>query len=146
MPNHPDIVAVGASAGGVEAISKLLRALPDELHAVVLIVLHRPVERFSRLREVLSSQTRMPVMIPQEGEVLQPGVCYLGHPHRHLTIGDGLRAQQGCMRQSTSTSPRPRRCKGARDDQYNVSDHATGQGSGDLRSGSSRDSDENAEG
>jgi two-component system, chemotaxis family, protein-glutamate methylesterase/glutaminase len=51
---HPlprDIVAIGASAGGVEAISRLLKGLLRDLPASVLIVLHRSADTASHLRE-----------------------------------------------------------------------------------------------
>ncbi|HVI62219.1 MAG TPA: chemotaxis protein CheB [Bradyrhizobium sp.] len=49
MNAHPDIVAIGASSGGIEALQSLLAALSD-LDAIVLVVLHRPANRISSLR------------------------------------------------------------------------------------------------
>ncbi len=91
MQAHPfDIVAIGASAGGVEALSNLLHALPADLPAAVLVTLHRPVECESRLHHILGRVSRLPVVVARQGEQLRPGKCYLGSPYRHLTVGPGL--------------------------------------------------------
>jgi hypothetical protein len=91
MNAHPDIVAVGASSGGIEALQSLLAALSD-LDAIVLVVLHRPAHRTSSLREILVRELRMPVVIARHGELLHHGVCYIAEPSQHLMVGPGLRA------------------------------------------------------
>src|SRR5262245_45184413 len=91
LPQRPDVIAIGASAGGVEALSELLSELPPALPASVLVVLHRPVERESHLREILSRVSNLPVVIPREGELMEHGVCYIGEPNRHLTVGTDMR-------------------------------------------------------
>ena len=91
MQLHPfDIVAIGASAGGVEAVCKLVHALPADLPAAVLVALHRPVAGESQLQQILARVSRLPVIVARQGERLRPGVCYLGSPSRHLTVGPGL--------------------------------------------------------
>lgn len=82
-----DIVAIGASAGGVEAISNLVRRLPRDLPAAVVVVLHRPAGRASALPAILARECPLPVVIPEFGEALRHGVCYVGHPDRHLVMG-----------------------------------------------------------
>ena len=104
---HPDIVAIGASAGGVDVIPRLLSLLPSDLPASVLVVLHRPTEQISILRGILARKSNMHVTIPHEGDILHHGICYLGEPHRHLTVaphsrvhllGDGFTARTVSMR------------------------------------------------
>jgi two-component system chemotaxis response regulator CheB len=91
MQAYPiDVVAIGASAGGVEALSKLLRALPADLPAAVLVTLHRPVARDSQLHRILAHVSRLPVVVARQGERLRPGKCYLGSPSHHLTVGPGM--------------------------------------------------------
>jgi two-component system chemotaxis response regulator CheB len=62
------------------------------LPAIVLIAIHRPTYRESVLREVLARHTLMPVLIAAEEEQLFAGRCYIGQPHRHLTLGSENRA------------------------------------------------------
>ena len=56
-----DIVAIGGSAGGLRQIRVLLELLPSD-PAIVLVVLHRPGDQVSHLREVLAYKSRMPVV------------------------------------------------------------------------------------
>lgn len=87
----PDIIAIGASAGGVEAIEALLMRLPPSLPAAILVVLHRPPERLSYLPEILQRLRAAPVIVAREGDTLEYRTCYLGLPKSHLTIGPGSR-------------------------------------------------------
>jgi len=88
--NVHDIVAIGASAGGVEAVSEFLSLLPDDLAAAALVVLHRDPTRRSHLRDILSRKSRLRVVSPKEGDRLEYGVCLVGTPEQHLTVGPGL--------------------------------------------------------
>lgn len=81
------IIAIGASgASGLEDISALLSVLPPDLNAVVLIVLHRPWDQPSRLLDVLSRCSGIPVVIPDQGDRLVLGTAYIGEPSIHLTL------------------------------------------------------------
>ena len=91
MKGLPDIVAIGASSGGIEALQSLLEALSD-LDAIVLVVLHRPANRASYLLDILLRNVHMPVVVPRHGELLHHGVCYIGEPSQHLMVGAGLHA------------------------------------------------------
>jgi len=96
MPNAaqftcPDIVAIGASAGGVEAIEALLIRLPPSLPAAILVVLHRSVGHVTYLPEILQRLRPGPVVVAREGDALEHGTCYLGLPNRHLTVGPSAR-------------------------------------------------------
>ena len=87
MNDTTPIVAVGASAGGVEALQKLLKNLPSSMPAILLVVLHRPLHMESRLADVLARHTKMPVCIAEENTKPKPGVCYVGRPDQHLVFG-----------------------------------------------------------
>jgi two-component system chemotaxis response regulator CheB len=81
------IVAIGASGGeGLEDICLLLAALPKDLNAIVMVVLHRPWDKSSTLVDVLSKRSRIPVMIASQGDRLVPGMAYIGEPSVHLTL------------------------------------------------------------
>jgi two-component system, chemotaxis family, protein-glutamate methylesterase/glutaminase len=86
MTSKPDIVAIGGSAGGIEALRDLLQEIPPGFPAAILIVLHRPPEAHSHLAEVLGRYVRLPVVIARAGDRLQHGVCYVGTPSEHLTV------------------------------------------------------------
>jgi two-component system chemotaxis response regulator CheB len=85
----PDIVAIGASAGGLEAIEALLMRLPPDLPAALLIAMHQQPQRISYLPEVLARMTEMRVVVAAEGDRLESGTCYIGLPNLHLTVGPG---------------------------------------------------------
>lgn len=70
----------------------MLDLLPDDLDAVLLVAVHRPVTRVSYLCEVLALHSRMPVVEAHADERLHAGWCYLGYPARHLGFGAGDRA------------------------------------------------------
>lgn len=87
----PDIIAIGASAGGVKALGQLLRRLPPALPASVLAVLHRSPYTGNHLAEVLRQVTLLRVRTPKEGETLEYGTCLISPPLYHLTIAPGSR-------------------------------------------------------
>jgi two-component system, chemotaxis family, protein-glutamate methylesterase/glutaminase len=83
----PNIVAIGASGGeGLSDLRDLLEALPAKLRAVVLVVLHRPSDQTSDLRQVLAQRSALPVVIPDQDQELRVGVCYIGEPAAHLSL------------------------------------------------------------
>jgi two-component system chemotaxis response regulator CheB len=81
------IVALGASGGqGLNDLRDLLGALRHPCPAILLAVLHRPIDKVSNLREVLARGSNIPVMIATQAGRLEPGVCYIGEPAAHLTL------------------------------------------------------------
>jgi two-component system chemotaxis response regulator CheB len=86
-PSKPWYVAIGASgAEGLRDIRILLSQLPIDLNAVVLVVLHRPWDEISYLKEILERASRMPVAIATDGEQFEVGMVYIGEPADHLTL------------------------------------------------------------
>lgn len=84
-----DVVVVGASAGGVEAITKLLAPLPPDLPACILVVLHTPATAVNALATILSRTTDLKV-VPANGDVtLTPGTVIVARPDHHLLVVDG---------------------------------------------------------
>jgi two-component system chemotaxis response regulator CheB len=84
-----DAIVIGASAGGVEALSVLLPALPRELRAPVFVVLHLPRERPSQLAAIFSGKCALPVVEAQDKEPVAPGTVYIAPPDYHLLLDHG---------------------------------------------------------
>jgi two-component system chemotaxis response regulator CheB len=84
-----DVIVLGASAGGVEAISRVVSELPRDLQASVLVVLHVSRGR-SMLPEILSRAGRMPAVHPEDRTPLQYGRVYVAPPDHHLIVDQGL--------------------------------------------------------
>ncbi len=92
---HHDIIVIGASAGGVEAISTIAAQLPRDLQAAVLIVLHLSKGR-SLFPEILNRVGRLPAAHPVDGTSLQYGRIYLAPPDHHMVVeGDTVRIVHG---------------------------------------------------
>jgi two-component system chemotaxis response regulator CheB len=83
-----DIVVIGASAGGVEAVSHLLSQLPRDLKAAVFVVMHLARGR-SMLPEILSRAGRLHAVHPQDGDSIEYGRVYVARPDHHLIIEPG---------------------------------------------------------
>jgi two-component system chemotaxis response regulator CheB len=88
MAGH-DIIVVGASAGGVEALSQVVADLPGELPAAVFIVLHLPPMPMSALPTILGRRAKLPVAHAIEGEAIKAGRIYVAPPDRHLLVSPG---------------------------------------------------------
>src|ERR1041384_2636958 len=83
-----DIIVIGASAGGVQALSKLVAAFPPDLPAAVFIVLHIPSYAPSFLPDILARDARIPVAHATDGEEIKRGKVYVAPPDQHLLIED----------------------------------------------------------
>jgi two-component system chemotaxis response regulator CheB len=87
--SHHDVVVVGASAGGFQALKRLAAGLPADLPAAVLMVLHLPQHLPSKLPELLAGAGTLPAAFGRHGETLLSGRIYVAPPDRHLMIEDG---------------------------------------------------------
>ena len=88
-----EAVVIGASAGGIEALSVLLPALPQNLRAPVFIVLHLPRERPSLLVEIFERRCALRVKEAEDKEPIAAGTVYFAPPDYHLLIeANGLLA------------------------------------------------------
>jgi two-component system, chemotaxis family, protein-glutamate methylesterase/glutaminase len=85
-----DIIVVGASAGGVEVLSRLVGDLPEDLPAAVFIVLHISAHSGTALPRILDRRTKLLVAHPYNGEPIEPGRVYVGVPDRHLIVSPGV--------------------------------------------------------
>ena len=80
------LVVIGASAGGIEALSKVLQGLPRSFPAAVVVVQHRLPNKESILATILGRQTILPVVEARDGEALEAGTVYIARPDQHLTV------------------------------------------------------------
>jgi two-component system chemotaxis response regulator CheB len=79
-------VVIGASAGGIEALSVILPALPATLAASVFIVLHLPRERPSLLVEIFEKRCALPIREAEDKEPAAPGTVYFAPPDYHMLL------------------------------------------------------------
>jgi len=87
--NGCDVVVVGASAGGVEALRAFARALPPDFGAAVLIVLHVPATGASALPQILTRDGPLTAIHATDGEPLVPGRIFVAPPNNHLLVNGG---------------------------------------------------------
>jgi two-component system, chemotaxis family, protein-glutamate methylesterase/glutaminase len=81
-----DIIVIGASAGGVEALSALVARLPADLDASVFVVVHIPSSATSVLPQILSRRGNLPAVHPADGNPIERGKIYVAPPGRHLIL------------------------------------------------------------
>jgi two-component system chemotaxis response regulator CheB len=84
-----DLVVVGASAGGVEALIRVVREFPADLDAAVLVVLHMTPNASSNLPAILARAGPLPASHARDGEPLERGRILVAPPDRHLLVRDG---------------------------------------------------------
>ncbi|HVW27146.1 MAG TPA: chemotaxis protein CheB [Polyangiaceae bacterium] len=84
-----DIIVIGASAGGVEALQELMRQLPRRFSAAVFVVCHIAPLGTSRMAEVLRTASALPVEFATNEEPIKLGEIRVAPPDRHLMLEDG---------------------------------------------------------
>lgn len=84
-----DIVVIGASSGGVEALIGLVGGLPADLPAAVFVVVHLPAEAPSVLPKILNRSGPLKAVECEDGALVRPGHIYVACPDRHLLVEDG---------------------------------------------------------
>jgi two-component system chemotaxis response regulator CheB len=82
------VVAIGASAGGVEALSRLAAGLSPDLPYAYLVVLHIPAGAPSILARIVDRRGPLPAVAAEHGATLRPGRIYTASPDRHLLVAD----------------------------------------------------------
>ena len=81
-----DVFCLGASAGGLHALSGILTRLPEDLPAVIAIVMHRSPTVESYLVALLNRRASLPVMEPADRDPVVPGHIYLAPRDVHLIV------------------------------------------------------------
>jgi two-component system chemotaxis response regulator CheB len=81
-----DAVAVGASAGGIDALFTLFDQLPADMRASIVTVLHLPEQHESRLVQVFANRLQVPVLEAQPHAPVAAGTVYFAPPGYHLLV------------------------------------------------------------
>jgi two-component system, chemotaxis family, protein-glutamate methylesterase/glutaminase len=82
------VVAVGASAGGVEALTQFAGGLPEAFPYPILIAMHMPPNAPSVLARILDRSGPLPAVSATDGAALEPGRIFVAVPDRHLLVYD----------------------------------------------------------
>ncbi|MCS7481338.1 chemotaxis protein CheB [Umezawaea endophytica] len=85
-----DLVVVGASAGGVEALRNFVSGLPLGLPAAVVVVLHLPAGGNSALPAILARSGLLPAVSARHGMELEHGLIHVAPPDHHVVVDDGV--------------------------------------------------------
>ncbi|WP_424534270.1 chemotaxis protein CheB [Sphaerisporangium viridialbum] len=91
---HPEgfaVVALIASAGGLEALSRVLAPLSPDLPAAVLVALHQDPTRASNLAAILARRTALEVRVAADGAAMEAGLVLVVPPGHHLLVASPAR-------------------------------------------------------
>jgi len=89
LSNH-DIIVIGASAGGVEALIEFVRGLPANLPAAVFVVIHFRAQSPSALPQILTRAGQLRATHAKHGEAIERGHIYVAVPDHHLALHHGV--------------------------------------------------------
>jgi two-component system chemotaxis response regulator CheB len=84
-----EVVAIGASAGGLKALMEVLSRLPADLPVSILIVQHLDPRHRSLLVELLQRRCQIRIKEAANDEAIEKSVVYIAPPDRHLLLTDG---------------------------------------------------------
>jgi two-component system chemotaxis response regulator CheB len=91
-----DIIVVGASAGGVTALTQLIESLPKDFLASIFVVLHVPPYSPSNLPAILSRVSSLKAIHPKDGDQVKPGRICIAPPDHHMLLeGDRILIKKG---------------------------------------------------
>ena len=83
------LVVIGSSAGGIEALSRVVASLPADFPAPIVIAQHLDPRRPSHLGEILSRHATLPVRVVEEPEELEDGVIFVAPSNRLIEVAGG---------------------------------------------------------
>ena len=87
--SKPDIVVIGASAGGVTALKHLVKGLPENFPGTIFIVLHIPPYTQTQLHLILSKAGPLEAVLAKDEEEFRPGMIYVAPNDHHLLLQKG---------------------------------------------------------
>src|SRR5260221_10201251 len=83
------VAAIGASAGGLEAFTRLVRAMPADAPLALVLVQHLARDQQSLLPEILARRTALSVVEARDELLIEPGHAYVIPSGGHMTVVDG---------------------------------------------------------
>lgn len=86
---HVEAVVIGTSAGGVDALTVVLPALPRTLRVPVFLVIHLPRDRPSLLTSIFEPKCKVPIREAEDKEPVAQGTIYVAPPDYHLMLDRG---------------------------------------------------------
>jgi two-component system chemotaxis response regulator CheB len=90
------IIVIGASAGGVEAVTQVARGLPSDIDSALFVTIHFPPTSASALPRILNRAGPLPATHARDGEHIEAGKIYIAPPDHHLLIfRDQMRLHRG---------------------------------------------------
>ncbi len=89
VPAESQLVVIGSSAGGIEALSRLVASLPGDFPAPIVIAQHLDPKRPSHLHEILARHATLPVRVVEERAALEGGVIFVVPSNRIVEISQG---------------------------------------------------------
>ncbi len=87
LPTH--FIAIGASAGGLEALQELFEHMPCDSGAGFIVIQHLSPDFKSVMDELLSRCTKMPVCVVKDGVLIEANTVYLIPPRKNMIISQG---------------------------------------------------------
>ena len=99
-----DVVAIGTSAGGVQALLHLVKHLPSTFPASILVTIHLPSHGRSALDDILTRAGSLPAQFANDGDVLRKGRIYIAPQDRHLLL-DGNQLSLGVGPRENNSRP-----------------------------------------
>ena len=97
----PNLIVIGASAGGIEAIATILESIPKDIPAAIVLILHQREDSNFQMAETVRRLTHLPVVTVSEGTRLRKGVIYIPSPGFALSF-----ERRGILESSTRTETR----------------------------------------
>lgn len=86
----PSAIVIGASAGAVDALGRILPGLPADLADPVVVVVHVPADKPNLLPELFAGRCQVPVKEAEDKEPVLGGTIYFAPSDYHLLVGPDL--------------------------------------------------------
>jgi two-component system, chemotaxis family, CheB/CheR fusion protein len=80
------LIVIGSSAGGIEALTKLVASLPSPFPVPIVVAQHLDPNRPSHLADILNRHSALPAVVVEQQELLQPGMIYVVPSNNHIAI------------------------------------------------------------